>query len=75
MPEHLPENLLNRVNLNGIGYTEDVPLLKEVMEEMEKSTIEKALMACRGNKTLAANKLGIHRTALYKKIDKYGINQ
>ena len=34
-----------------------------------------ALKLTRGNKTAAAKILGIHRSHLYKKMSKYGLNQ
>ncbi|WP_235601221.1 helix-turn-helix domain-containing protein [Tissierella sp. P1] len=56
-----------------VGDPDDIPLLKDVVLVAEKEAIEKALVLTKGNKSLAAEKLGIHRTALYKKIDKYKI--
>jgi two-component system, NtrC family, response regulator HydG len=43
------------------------------LEEVEKSTVEKALMLSRGNLTLAAKELGITRKTLYSKIQKYDL--
>ena len=40
---------------------------------MERELIEKTLKRCNGNKTLAANYLGISRKALYEKMDRYKI--
>jgi transcriptional regulator with PAS, ATPase and Fis domain len=70
LPEHLPERIINGESYlpRNIG---DIPKLKDVVEEVEKETIKKAILLAKGNKTLAAEKLGIHRTALYKKIYKY----
>ncbi|WP_406242651.1 sigma-54 interaction domain-containing protein [Tissierella carlieri] len=72
LPEHLPERLMNRASYI-VGDPDDIPLLKDVVLVAEKEAIEKALVLTKGNKSLAAEKLGIHRTALYKKIDKYKI--
>jgi PAS domain S-box-containing protein len=72
LPEHLPERLMNRASYI-VGEPDDIPLLKDVVLVAEKEAIEKALVLTKGNKSLAAEKLGIHRTALYKKIDKYKI--
>jgi DNA-binding NtrC family response regulator len=41
------------------------------IREMERELIEKTLKKCNGNKTLAANYLGISRKALYEKIGRY----
>lgn len=74
LPEHLPERLINSENYT-IGNLEDIPLLRDVVLDAEKEAINKALILTNGNKSLAADKLGIHRTALYKKIDKYKIER
>ncbi|WP_245998261.1 helix-turn-helix domain-containing protein [Siminovitchia terrae] len=46
---------------------------KSMGEQMEKESIIKALTHTGGNKTKAAEMLGIHRTTLYQKIKKYDI--
>ncbi|MBU5436465.1 sigma 54-interacting transcriptional regulator [Tissierella sp. MSJ-40] len=48
-------------------------LIKDMKEKLEKETIIKALSSCKNNKTQAANILGISRTLLYKKMEKYDI--
>ena len=40
----------------------------------EKQHLLQVLQECRNNRSQAAKKLGISRTALYKKISKYGLN-
>lgn len=72
LPEHLPERIIKKSDYN-IKVVEDIPLLKDVLLETEKKVIADAIFASNGNKTLAAEKLGIHRTALYKKMEKYKI--
>lgn len=47
--------------------------LYEVMEDTERQMILDALALADGSKTLAAERLGIHRTALYKKMNKLGV--
>lgn len=49
--------------------------LYEIMERIERNLIISAIKASGGSKTRAAKRLGIHRTALYKKMDKLGIGQ
>ncbi|MGB9812326.1 MAG: sigma 54-interacting transcriptional regulator [Thermovenabulum sp.] len=44
------------------------------IEEQEKNLISKALTESKGNITLAAKLLGIHRTTLWRKIKKYNID-
>ena len=47
--------------------------LKEIMEEVEKETICRALADAKGNRTAAAKTLGIGRRTLYDKMTMYGI--
>ena len=48
--------------------------LKETMEMTEKQTITGTLKLTGNNRAAAAKILGIHRTGLYQKMKKYGIN-
>ena len=48
--------------------------LYALMEQVERNLILSAIEACSGSKTKAAKRLGIHRTALYKKMAKLGID-
>jgi len=48
--------------------------LSEYMEDVERKLIKDVLKQTQGNKSHAADKLGIHRTLLYKKIKKLGIS-
>ncbi|ELR72445.1 Two-component system response regulator [Fulvivirga imtechensis AK7] len=43
------------------------------MDEVEKMTIEKAIVKNKGNISKAAKELGLGRTTIYRKMDKYGI--
>ncbi|WP_293672274.1 sigma-54 dependent transcriptional regulator [uncultured Parabacteroides sp.] len=43
------------------------------LEELEKSTIQEVLRHCAGNMTQAAGLLGITRTSLYRRLEKYGL--
>ena len=47
--------------------------LGEVLALTEQKTIRQALDQSRGNKSLAARQLGIHRTLLYKKMKRHGL--
>ena len=43
------------------------------LEEIEKLAIAQALRLTGGNKSEAAERLGIHRTSIYDKMRRYGI--
>ena len=43
------------------------------LEDIERDTILRVLDSCRGNLTKAAKELGISRSTLYLKIEKYGL--
>jgi transcriptional regulator with PAS, ATPase and Fis domain len=71
MPEDLPEQIRHG-EVQGQGR-HDAPLignLKQILEETEKKVIEDVLRSVQGNKSKAADILGIHRTSLYDKLNK-----
>lgn len=72
LPNHLPERILanSRLEID----LEEIQPLHEVVAKAEEEAIVNALKKTRGNKTEAARKLGIHRTALYKKLNKYKLD-
>ena len=43
------------------------------LEEVEKTTIERAVKKANGNLSYAAELLGITRYTLYRKIEKFGL--
>ena len=43
------------------------------LDEVEKILIRKALKKYNGNITQAANELGLTRSSLYRRLEKYGI--
>jgi len=58
----------------GAGVTPYNPAsLKRLREEMEREALVQAIRLANNNKKQAAEKLGIHRTALYKKMKKLNI--
>lgn len=67
-PHHLPPSL-NKCQSVGISGT-----LEEQLVIAERAAIEAALSAASGNRALTARMLGIHRTALYKKMARLGID-
>lgn len=76
-PEHLP---LLGINMgNGINSAENKPLdslpmtLEETVRLAEKNAILEALKRSGGNRNKAAQLLNIHRSLLYKKLNKHNI--
>ena len=65
--KHLPEEIT--------GYKEQYPIrpLAKVIEETERSTIFTCLSMMDGNKSETAKHLGISRTSLYEKMNKYDL--
>jgi DNA-binding NtrC family response regulator len=43
------------------------------LEEVEALLIKKALARCDGNVSRAADALGLSRSALYRRLEKYGL--
>ncbi|MFO8031390.1 MAG: sigma 54-interacting transcriptional regulator [Desulfohalobiaceae bacterium] len=54
---------------------EPVCSLRDTLQQAEKEAILKALQASNQNKVKAAQMLGIHRTLLYKKMHKLGLDK
>lgn len=71
-PEHLPDYINNRFYIDSDNSK--ICILRNIVAEAEVKAIMEALRLSNGSRTDAARKLGIHRTALYKKLDSYGIN-
>lgn len=70
--QHLPDFISEKLNDDIIKI--DMHTLKYKLAEAEVNAIVEALKYCNGNRTEAARLLGIHRTALYKKLESYGID-
>lgn len=68
-PHHLPSTLNIGRSTTGISGT-----LEEQLAEAERNAILSALQSAEGNRALASRMLGIHRTALYKKMARLGID-
>ena len=65
--DHLPEEI------RGYKRPSSALTLNEVMEETERQTIINYLAIMNGNKSGTAKMLGISRTTLYEKMNKYGL--
>lgn len=63
------------VNLNGLEQASTCEVIEENLnlELMEKNHILKVLNLYGGNITLCSKALGIARTTLYRRMEKYGI--
>lgn len=68
VPKHFP------AEVRGEGGSTDGSLKSE-LDAIEKQRIVDALAACDGNQTKAAEKLGIARRTLIKRLDQYGIER
>ncbi|EGW41706.1 sigma-54-dependent Fis family transcriptional regulator [Desulfosporosinus sp. OT] len=70
---HLSDLPLYLQDLEGKRANTSLQPLALELAEAERRAILKALKTTRGNKTQAAEILGIHRTNLYRKMEKYGL--
>ncbi len=73
LEENLPMEIRNGERLNSTVDQEPHPL-KDEMAIAEKRAIQRALNLSNGNRTEAARLLGIHRTGLYQKMRRYGLD-
>lgn len=72
--EDLPSEIGKPSNINELPKNSKDLTLEEALEAIEKSLILKAFQECGGVKTRTAEKLGIKTSALYYKLEKYGIS-
>ena len=70
MPKHLPEKLTeNKIK----KYSLENNYLKDVVENIEKDLIMECIKKTGGNKKETAKILGLSRTGLYKKLNRYNL--
>lgn len=74
--KHLPLYLLDlEKGSSPIQYEHQAGCgLKEILDNAEKAAIESALRKTNNNRKKAAELLGIHRSGLYQKLSRYGID-
>ena len=71
MPGAAVENILSTgLDQKRLAQDEILPL-KEVMHTFEEKYITRAVELCGGNIALAAEKLGVHKSGVYRKLDEY----
>ena len=71
-PEHLPASL--RTPAAGRTRREEEPTI-ETLAEVERRQVERALFLLAGNRTAAAERLGISRSTLHAKIQQHGLEE
>ncbi|KOA19131.1 limonene hydroxylase [Clostridium homopropionicum DSM 5847] len=67
----------NKANDSNIASISDFHIeenYQQLMEDTERNIIIKALLESKGNKSKTAKKLNMHRTVLYKKLEKFNID-
>jgi DNA-binding NtrC family response regulator len=71
----LPEEIL-RAAPRGASSAATEPLVQQAasLDDLEHRAIKQALEAARGNLTQAARALGISRSTLYRKVERYGLD-
>ena len=72
-PEHLPDIIKENDATTSKSKNNNLTL-DEIVAQTEKEAIIKAIKKADGNRTRAAANLGIHRTSLYHKINRYNID-
>jgi PAS domain S-box-containing protein len=72
LAEHLPPELRGR-DLREESTTGELGSLKDEMAGFERRVVERALALAGGNRSKAAALLGIHRTGLYQKLRRHGL--
>ncbi|WP_186429446.1 sigma 54-interacting transcriptional regulator [Clostridium sp. BSD9I1] len=67
LPKHLPKEI------TGVEIDFNILKLEDAIWQAERNAIINAIKMCKGNKQKAAKELGISRTTLYEKVNKYKI--
>ena len=67
----------NKITLSDLGLAKAVESSSSIeelsLEDVEALLIKKALVRCDGNVSRAADALGLSRSALYRRLEKYGL--
>ncbi|MDX9723395.1 MAG: sigma-54 dependent transcriptional regulator [Myxococcota bacterium] len=73
--EHLPSHLRAASPSEVLDVPEDGRSLPEILDDLERQLILRAFRKAKGVKTETARLLGVKTSALYYKLDKYGIDE
>jgi two-component system, NtrC family, response regulator AtoC len=73
LPEHLDADESTEVSIPLTADAAGSMPLRALLAEVERRAIERALIACGGNRTKTAEKLGISRRQLFDKIREYDL--
>ena len=74
LPEHLDADESTDPAIIAAGDAADSMPLRALLAEVERRAIQRALVACGGNRTKTAEKLGISRRQLFDKIREYELH-
>ena len=74
LPEHLDADDSTDPAISAAGEVADSMPLRALLAEVERRAIQRALLACGGNRTKTAEKLGISRRQLFDKIREYELH-
>jgi two-component system response regulator AtoC len=74
LPEHLDVDEPVELPVPAFGDPSDSVPLRALLAEVERRAIARALLACGGNRTKTAERLGISRRQLFDKIRQYDIH-
>jgi two-component system response regulator AtoC len=74
LSEHLDADDPIGATMPVIGDAEEALPLRAVLAEVERRMIQRALVACKGNRTKTAERLGISRRQLFDKVREYGLD-
>ncbi|AHG62739.1 sigma-54-dependent Fis family transcriptional regulator [Advenella mimigardefordensis] len=69
----LPAHLLAESISGSDPASQSSPILSGGLQVAESQVIQQALRACRGNLTLSAQQLGVAKSTLYAKLNKFGL--
>ena len=75
-PQDLPQTVRTRNHRSHVGPTVELAPAKPVtLKEAEKQLLIHALQEADGNRTLAAQKLGISRRTLHRRLHEFGLGE